>query len=412
VAEKVKTSKKSPRATAGGKPAKVAATAPTAAGGNGSAATNGAAFGSVTAGPVIEPPDRPLAPGGVVIVRDDEGKVIGPWPDGAPPPPLDPRLAKGWTAEQLLEVYGFMRMSREIENRVVKLYRQGKISGGVYLGRGNEATAVSALYCLRPTDPVTILHRDLGAHLVRGWTTREIFMQYYARADAPNFGKDTGLHLGSLERFSLGTVSPLGCMIPVTLGCAVGLRMQGKDAVGLTFTGDGSTSLGDFHEALNFAGVWKAPFILIVENNQFAYSTPNGKQYACERISDRAEGYGMPGTTVDGTDVLKMLATVRAAVERARTGGGPTLIESVTMRMRGHSEHDDASYVPAGMADAWAAWDPLLRFEGFLEAQGILTAPKLETLLNDIMAAIDDGVDYAEAQPSPTGPEAAEGVYA
>lgn len=382
--------------------------------GNGAPAHGGGptGFGSVPVEPRHVPKRPTILPGGSVLVHDDQGQPIGPWPDGRPAPPLDAKLAEGWTDAQLLEVYRYMRSAREIENHVINLYRQGKISGGVYVGRGNEATAVAALYCLRPTDPVTILHRDLGAHLVRGWSAREIFMQYFARKDAPNYGKDTGLHLGSLERFSLATVSPLGCMIPVTLGCAVGLKMQGKDAVGLTFTGDGATSLGDFHEGLNFAGVWKAPFILIVENNQFAYSTPTGRQYACERISDRARGYGMPGTTVDGTDILQMLATVRTAVERARRGDGPTLIESVTMRMRGHSEHDDASYCPREMVQAWATWDPLDRFEAFLTARKILTAAQLETMISEIGATIDDGVEYAVNQPPPMGPEAAEGVYA
>lgn len=388
------------------------AAARSAAGGNGAAEHPVAGFGSVAAEPRHTPRPPVILPGGSVLVHDDDGHPIGPWPEGRPAPPLDPKLAEPWSDEQLLQVYGFMRAAREIENHVINLYRQGKISGGVYVGRGNEATSVAALYCLRPADPVTILHRDLGAHLVRGWTAREIFMQYFARRDAPNYGKDTGLHLGSLERFSLATVSPLGCMIPVTLGCAVGLKMQGKDAVGLTFTGDGATSLGDFHEGLNFAGVWKAPFILIVENNQFAYSTPTGRQYACERLSDRARGYGMPGTTVDGTDILKMLATVRTAVERARRGDGPTLIESVTMRMRGHSEHDDASYCPKEMVDAWASWDPLDRFESFLTARKILSPEKLDAMITEIKTTIDDGVEYAVQQPPPEGPEAAEGVYA
>jgi len=371
-----------------------------------------ATYGTPLPYPVIEPPKREILPGGVTLIRDDAGEVIGPWPDGKPPPPLSRALADLWTKEQLLAVHRFMRLSREIENKVINLYRQGKISGGVYLGRGNEATAVPALFCLLPTDPVTILHRDLGAHLVRGWTAREIFMQYFAKRDAPNFGKDTGLHLGSLERFSLATVSPLGCMIPVTLGCAWGLKMQGKNAVGLTFTGDGATSLGDFHESLNFAGVWKAPFILIVENNQFAYSTPTGRQFACARISDRAAGYGMPGTTVDGTDVLQMLATVKTAVDRARRGDGPTLIESVTMRMRGHSEHDDASYVPKGMAEAWAGWDPIMRYEEFLMSAGYMDQRSLDELLAELSASIEEAVDWAFAQSPNLGPEAAEGVYA
>jgi TPP-dependent pyruvate/acetoin dehydrogenase alpha subunit len=370
------------------------------------------AYGTPLPGPVVTPPERTLLPGGVALIRDDAGRAIGPWPDGTPPPPPDAAKAAHWTSAQLLEVWRFMRLAREIENKIINLYRQGKISGGVYLGRGNEATAVAGLFCLRADDPVTILHRDLGAHLVRGWTIREIFLQYFAKKDAPNWGKDTGLHLGSLERYSVGTVSPLGCMIPVTLGCAWGLKMQGKDAVGLTFTGDGATSLGDFHEALNFAGAWKAPFVLIVENNQFAYSTPTGRQFACARISDRAAGYGMAGTTVDGTDVLAMLDVVRTAVERARRGEGPTLIESVTMRMRGHSEHDDASYVPKGMADAWAAWDPIARFEAFLAEKKILTAAVLEAKLAEMAAAIDEAVDWAAAQPNSAGPEAAEGVYA
>ena len=387
--------------------------APAAAAGkdNGKGGRAAPQFGQVTPGPVVVPPKRKVTDGNIIQIPDMNGRTIGPWPDNTPPPPLDRKLADLWTVPQLLEVYRYMRMSREIENRVINLYRQGKISGGVFVGRGNEATAVAALYCLKPDDPVTILHRDLGAHLVRGWTCREIFMQYFARADSPNYGKDPGLHLGDLERYSLATVSPLGGMIPVTLGCALGLKMQGRDAVGLTFTGDGATSLGDFHEALNFASVWKAPFILIVENNQYAYSTPIGKQYACERISDRAEGYGMPGVTVDGTDALKMLATIRAAVERARRGEGPTLIESVTMRMRGHSEHDDASYVAKGQADMWANWDPIKRYEEFLRGSGYLNDGKIRSMIDEIEAAIDDGVAFAESQPPPSGPEAATGVY-
>lgn len=311
-----------------------------------------------------------------------------------------------------LELYFFMRLARECDEAVVRLYRQGKIVGGAYTGRGNEATAVGSAYALEQHDYLFPMHRDLGAHLVKGQSLRTMFLQQLGRGNGPTRGRDGTGHYADPALKIYGNVSHLAAMIPVAAGVALASRMRREEAVVMTYIGDGGSNVGDFHEGLNMASVMKLPLVLIIENNQFAYSTPNGKQFAARKLSDRGAGYGIPGITIDGTNVTLVYDTCRKAVERARRGEGPTLIETITMRMEGHSASDDASYVPAGMIEEWTKKDPIDRFERILTADRVLTGQVKEGIDEKIRAAIDDAVDFALASPSPPAGEVAEGVYA
>ncbi len=314
--------------------------------------------------------------------------------------------------DDLRRIHYYLKLTQAFEERLIRLYKQGQIVGGVYTSRGNEATAVGSAFALEARDVLTPMHRDLGAALVKGDPIRELMCQFLARGNSPTKGKDSNLHHGSRERNTLGMISHLGAMIPVTVGAALAEKMRGSGAVALTYIGDGGSSIGDFHEGLNFAAVYRLPFILIIENNQYAFSTPTRQQYLCQRLADRGVAYGIPGVQVDGTDVLAVYEATRDATERARRGDGPTLIESITMRMRGHSEADNFSYVPKEMLEAWDAKEPVARFENRLLEQGLLDAAQVIATEERIAAVLDDATQFALDSPMAEPAEAARGVYA
>jgi len=300
-----------------------------------------------------------------------------------------------------------MKRARAIDLCAASLYRQGKITGGCYTGVGNEATSVGTAWALAEGDVLVPTHRDLGSHLVRGHTSLDVLRQFLGRATSHTGGKDGGLHLGREGTGIVGMISHLGHMLPVAAGIALADRRLGKQTCVLTTIGDGATSMGDFHETLNFAAIQRLPILFVIVNNQYAYSTPVTIQYACPRLSDRAAAYGIFGEQVDGTDVIAVLAASRRALARARAGEGPTLLESVTMRMRGHAEHDDQRYVPAELLEAWRAWDPIARLERAL--------PDESAEIARLGAAIDrelrDALERAAAEPTPDPGEAGRGVY-
>ncbi len=305
----------------------------------------------------------------------------------------------------------FMLLARRMETRTVELYRQGTITGGCYTGIGNEATSVGAAQALADGDVLVPTHRDLGAHLVRGHGPLEIARQYLKTDRAQTRGRDSGLHLGREGGDVVGMISHLAHMMPVACGIAWAERVFLRDRVVLTTVGDGATSLGDFHESLNFAAVQKLPLIVIIENNQYAYSTPVTMQYACERLSDRAAGYGMSGMFVDGTDVVEVFRTVSMAVERARQGGGPSLIEARTMRMRGHSEHDDFAYVPTELLERWARWDPVERVKAHALQTGWLSHRALDDLEQAVAQQVEEAFRAAMGEPRPDPDSAAQDVF-
>jgi acetoin:2,6-dichlorophenolindophenol oxidoreductase subunit alpha len=317
----------------------------------------------------------------------------------------------GLTRDQLLEMYRLMLLTREIDARVRTLYLQGKVTGGVYSQLGHEATSVGTTYALRPSDTIAPMHRDLGAHVVRGMDIPRIMAQIMARATGYTGGKDNALHIGDQRLRVLPQISMLGTSIPLAAGAALTAKQRGEDAVALTYVGDGAVNTGDFHEGLNFAAALRLPFILVIENNQWAYSTPLSRQLAIEDISQRAVAYGVPGVRIDGNDVLEVYRTTRDAVARARQGLGPTLIECVTMRMRGHSEHDNASYVPQEMLEEWARKDPVERFERWLREKELLGGEVDERIHADVARIVDEAAAWGEQQPFPEPETVTEGVF-
>ncbi len=318
------------------------------------------------------------------------------------------RLPAGPECERLLNA---MLLSRRLEERIVELYRQGRISGGCYTGIGNEGTSVGAAWAMEDGDVLVPTHRDMGAHLVRGHTPLDVMRQYLKRGTSQTGGKDSGLHLGRDGSDIVGMISHLAHMMPVAVGIALAERMKGRTAAVLTTVGDGSTSLGDFHEALNFAAVQKAPVVFLIVNNQYAYSTPITTQYACERLADRAAGYGIEGVQLDGTDVLEVLDGVRQAFLRARAGEGPTLIECMTMRMRGHSEHDDFKYVSPRLIERWAEYDPVARFEAWVTSTRRLPLSAVKALHGAVERDVEAALDVASREPDPDPATATTGVY-
>ncbi|HLN79686.1 MAG TPA: thiamine pyrophosphate-dependent dehydrogenase E1 component subunit alpha, partial [Thermoanaerobaculia bacterium] len=316
------------------------------------------------------------------------------------------------TLPQLVDLYRIMRRNRSLEERLVHLYRQGKVVGGFYRSLGQEATSVGSAYALEKGDVLGPLIRNLGAVLVMGYTPLEVLAQHLARSSSPSGGKEGNLHFGRPERGLVSSISMLGELVPVMAGVALAARLQRKRTVAMTYIGDGGTSTGAFHEGLNFAAVQKLPLVVIVENNGWAYSTPFRKQTAAKSLADRAPAYGIPGTSVDGNDVVAVYEASREAVRRARSGGGPTLVEAVTYRMKGHAEHDAQAYVPREELDDWARRDPIARHAERLLASGAVTAADLEAIDRSIAEELDRDVAEAERCPYPAADHALADVYA
>ncbi len=317
------------------------------------------------------------------------------------------------TSTQKLELYTWMRLARIFDEQMLALWKQGRGVGGTFSQRGHEAISVGAGYALAPEDVVAPMHRDLGCSLVRGLTPRRIFANLLGRATGVSAGRDTNLHgMGDLSLGIIGFVSHLPQSMPVALGVAMSFCYRGEPRVALTFVGDGGSSAGPFHETLNMAAVYQAPLIVIVENNQFAYSTPLSEQRRTPDIARHADSYGIPGLIIDGNDVEAVHNTVSQAAARARTGGGPTLIEAKTMRMMGHAIHDGADYVPRELLAEWEAKDPIRRYEAVLLAEGVADQSGLDQIGARCLAEVEDAVAFAEASPWPDPATVEVGVYA
>jgi TPP-dependent pyruvate/acetoin dehydrogenase alpha subunit len=299
-----------------------------------------------------------------------------------------------------------MLLMRGLEERAMSLYRQGKVPGSFYDGFGQEAVSAGPAFAMAAADRLCILHRDLAAHIVRGVTPERILAQYMGRAAGITGGRDGNVHFGDWRLGCVGMVSMLPDMMLVATGMAMAFKLRGEQRCALTWFGDGSTSRGDFHEAMNWAGVQKLPVIFILENNQYAYSTPVDKQFAVDPVQ-RAEAYGFVGVTVDGNDVEAMFEATRAARERALAGDGPTLIEAVTMRMHGHAAHDDMKYVPSELVEEWRRRDPIDRQEARLRELGA----DVDGLRAAVAAEIDRAAEEALASPMPDPDTATDGLF-
>ena len=317
--------------------------------------------------------------------------------------------------EQKLELYYYMRLTRSLEERLVNLYRQTKVVGGLFRSLGQEADAVGSAYALDRTkgDILSPLIRNLGSMLVQRAEPVEILRQYMAKGDSPTRGRELNIHYGDLVRGFIGQISQLGDMVPVMAGVTLTFKMRGEDRVGLVYVGDGATSTGAFHEGINFAAVQRCPLVVVVENNGYAYSTPLSKQTAAKELRDKASGYGIASEQADGNDVLATYAATKRAVDRARSGGGVTLVELITYRRKGHAEHDNQSYVPEGEIDRWAATnDPIDRYIKVLTDDVGVDKAELEAIDARVMNEIDKATDEAEASPMPEPTDALVGIYA
>jgi len=320
----------------------------------------------------------------------------------------------GLSREQKLELYYYMRLTRSLEERLVNLYRQTKVVGGLFRSLGQEADAVGSAYALDRSkgDILSPLIRNLGSMLVQGARPDEIIRQYMAKGDSPTRGRELNIHYGDLVRGFIGQISHLGDMVPVMAGVTLSFRMRRQDRVGLVYVGDGATSTGAFHEGINFAAVQRCPLVVVVENNGYAYSTPLRKQTAAKQLVDKAIGYGIAGEQADGNDVVATYEATKRAVDRALAGGGVTLVELVTYRRKGHAEHDNQSYVPPGEIDRWASEnDPIDRYGKRLLSDGF-EQKELSAVDERITAEIDVATDAADASAMPEPTDALVGIYA
>lgn len=316
------------------------------------------------------------------------------------------------TREQHHELYYYMQLNRQLEERMVRLFRQNKIVGGLYSSLGQEATSVGTAYALEKRDWMAPMIRNIGALLVKGVPPRSIFTQHMARFGAPTLGKDGTSHFGDLENLHIiSPISMLGDLIPVMAGVAMAGRYLGQNVVAMTWIGDGGSSTGAFHEGMNLAAAQRAPLVLVVENNQWAYSTPVQRQVPLRNLAERARAYGVEGYIVDGTDIVGVYLTTKEAVERCRAGHGPILIEAKMMRMKGHAQHDPAEYVPKEMFAYWKARDPIARYEKYLAEHKLWDAKTKKEIDARIERELDAEQEAAENSPFPPPELAEQGVY-
>jgi TPP-dependent pyruvate/acetoin dehydrogenase alpha subunit len=315
--------------------------------------------------------------------------------------------------ETRLELLRLVLLQRLFEERVLTLYRQGRIAGSVYTGRGQEAVAAAAGLALGPEDVVCPLNRELACHFARGVTTAEVFRNFLGRADGPTRGRDGNMHFGVPAKGVFPLVSMLGDLVPVTVGAALAFKRRGEPKVALTFVGEGAFSVGDTHEGLNLAGVLQVPAVFVLQANRYSYSMPVERQMVNTHLAQRIYGgWSIPAERVDGTDAIAVYDAVRAAVERARGGYGPQAVEAVTLRMHGHAAHDDARYVPAELRAEYAErWDPIGRLTQRLQLDGV-GGDELDVLHEAVTRDVEQGLAEAEASPAPDPLELEDGVWA
>jgi TPP-dependent pyruvate/acetoin dehydrogenase alpha subunit len=329
----------------------------------------------------------------------------------APVPPI--RESKYLNRKQCIEIYRWMLLNRKMEIALENLYKQGKVVGGVYFGLGQEACSCASAYALHKEDWLGPLIRNQGATLVRGFSPRDIMMQYMAKAGSPTGGRDASSHFGDIQdRNVVAPISTLGDLIPVLAGVALGARLQGRNIAVMTYIGDGGQSTGVTYEGLNFAAVQDLGLVLFVENNLWAYSTPADMQFRVKDLAERAIAYGIPGVIVDGTDACQVYDAAHEACERARCGQGPTLIEAKMMRMKGHAIHDAADYVPKPLFEYWTRRDPITRLENYLlNVKKWLTSTENRELISGVDQQLEADREFAVASPMPEPKSAAGGVY-
>lgn len=325
---------------------------------------------------------------------------------------LEAQIPLSEPAQLAHQCWHYMALMREVEERIErKLYRQGKIVGGVYVGRGQEAIPVGTALHATAVDVLCPSHRDMAVFFIRGVPLSRIFAQYMGRVGGLTRGRDGNMHMGDLKLNIVSIISAMAASVPVAAGAALALRYQQKDGIVFCYFGDGATSRGDWHEGLNFASVQKLPVVFVCNNNQYAYSTPLSKQMPVPNVADRGAAYGMPAEMVDGNDVLAVYQAAGRAAAYARSGQGPFLLECKTFRMTGHSAHDAADYVPKHLWDEWGKLDPIARLETRMLKEGWASRSELDDLHDQIRHEVDEAVAWAESSPYPDPATLLENVY-
>jgi TPP-dependent pyruvate/acetoin dehydrogenase alpha subunit len=314
--------------------------------------------------------------------------------------------------EQLLEMFYWLKLIRAFDLQLSTLVKQGKVRSGVYTGIGQEAIVVGTCFALRKQDWICPLHRDLGTFLMKGVSSRAMMSQMLAKDTGLSKGRDSALHSGDNELGIFGNTSMLGANLPVAAGIALTFKLEKVDNVVVAYFGEGASNVGDFHEALNIAGVQRLPILFVCENNQYAYSVPLEKSMAIDDVADRAEGYGFDGVAINGNDVLAVYQATLGALARARAGDGPTLIECKTYRWHGHSEHDKAFYRTNEELAMWKSRDPIPTFTTYLKGLHVLTDEHEAEIDTRVKATIDDALEFAMNAPDPAPEAAVTDLYA
>jgi pyruvate dehydrogenase E1 component alpha subunit len=320
--------------------------------------------------------------------------------------------ASGLDRDALAEALRRMRLIRAFEEKAEALYAMGKIHGTMHLSIGQEGSAMGACLALRPHDYILSTHRGHGHCLAKGAKPELMMAEFFGKEVGYCRGRGGSMHIADVDGGNLGANGIVAGGLPLSAGVGLSLQLQGLDRVCLTFFGDGAANEGAFHEALNLAAIWSLPVVYVCENNQYAMSMPVEKAFPVERIARRASAYNIPGVTVDGNDLFAVHEAVREAVDRARGGGGPTLIEAVTYRWRGHSKSDRQRYRTRDEVKAWQERDPIARLERWLTAAKLLTPEELDEIGAAAAAIIEESVAFAEAADEPDPATILEGVYA
>ena len=322
----------------------------------------------------------------------------------------------GLGREELLDIYYHLQLTRQLEQVLVNLYRQNKVIGGLYRSLGQEATAIGSAYALdRRTDGTGDMLapaiRNLGSLLLMGARPVEFMKHYMAKGDSPTRGREQNVHFCDYQKGYFSPISHLGTMTEIMAGVALTFKLREQSRVALAYSGDGASSTGAFHEGFNFAAVQRAPLVVIIENNGYAYSTPKSRMTAAESFVDKAAGYGVHGEQCDGNDVIAVYEMTKRAVDRARRGEGASLLETMGYRRKGHAEHDNQAYVPAGELEAWELKDPIARFEGRMLTEGWATQQEMDAIAARVVEEIDRAREEAEASPLPEPEWALGDVY-
>jgi TPP-dependent pyruvate/acetoin dehydrogenase alpha subunit len=315
--------------------------------------------------------------------------------------------------DRLKEMLHLLKLCRYFDERMEALYRQGRLPGAIYSGRGQEGTHVGVAFPLEPQDSLFVTHRDLSAQLTKGLDLKRVMAQFWGRIDGYLRGRDGNSHIGDWNGSrTFAVISHLPIAYPVAVGAAFAYQRAGDRRVALAICGDGATSNGRWHEAINTSSVFQLPVVWVVNNNQFAYSTPNPVEFHTPTIAERASAYGIPGVRVDGADVLEVYGAARDAIERARTGGGPTLIESVSLRWRGHAGHDPAKYMPTELLEHYMAEkDPVRTFEEWILSEGVMTKDDVDAMAERIEQEFDEGYAFAQSSPFPEPGDVTKGLW-